>query len=163
MSHFTTIESEFDIDHLEEMMAALKDAFRQGDTEPEIEYHAKGADMYGYQGDNRSKIDPKSSDYSPPCEVIIRRKYVGRSSNDIGFKLQPNGKFRAIVSEFDRNRFSMQTQHKVQQDYSIAVGEKTLKAKGFTEIERIKMDDGSIKLIGNQPKVSVGTVKIKNW
>jgi hypothetical protein len=159
MSHFTQIECEFDADHLEEMIASLEELFGKGT----VEYHAKGADMFGYQGDNRSSISTSSPDYSPRCEVIIRRHNVGSASNDIGFKLQANGKFRAIVSEFDRSRFTMQKQHKVQQDYSIAVGEKTLKAKGFTEIERIKMDDGSIKLIGNQPKVSVGTVKLKNW
>lgn len=159
MSHYTQMECEFDIDHLDEMIASLEALFGKGT----VEYHKNGADMKGYQGDNRSKLSSSSSDYSPPCEVIIRKENVGSASNDIGFKLQPNGKFRAIVSEFDRSRFTMQAQHKVQQDYSIAVGEKTLKAKGFTEIERIKMDDGSIKLIGNQPKVSVGTVKLKNW
>jgi hypothetical protein len=159
MSHFTTIESEFDADHLEEMLEALKKEF----DATGVEYHKDGADMFGFQGDNRSTISPKSADYAPRCEVIVRKRVVGPASNDIGFKLQANGKFRAIVSEYDRHRFTMQKQHKIQQDYSVAVGEKTLRAKGFTEIERVKMDDGSIKLIGNQPKVSVGTVKLKNW
>jgi len=159
MSHYTTIECEFDIDHLEEMLAALKEMFKGG-----VEYHKDGDALIGFQGDNRAKAKVGSPDYAPPCEVIVRKKFVGGSSNDIGFKLQPNGKFRAIVSEFDRgHHFGTPLQNKVQMDYSLAVGEKTLKAKGFSEIERIKMDDGSIKLIGNQPKVAVGTVKLKNW
>jgi len=160
MSHFSTVECEFDIDHLDEMIAALEKEFKKG----LVVYNEKGTDMYGYQGDNRSKLKSTSADYSPPCEVVVKKEYVGGSSNDVGFKLQPNGKFRAIVSEFDRgHNFGTARQNKVQVDYSEKVGEKTLKAKGFTEIERIKMDDGSIKLIGKQPKVAVGTVKLKNW
>lgn len=47
--------------------------------------------LEGYAGDKRADT----------AEIIIPRKYVGGSSNDIGFKLQEDGSWGAIISEFD--------------------------------------------------------------
>ncbi len=68
------------------LLAALKDLGFSN-----VEVHEKAQHLYGYQGDRRVQT----------AEVIIRRKYVGSSSNDIGFKQREDGTFEAIVSEYD--------------------------------------------------------------
>lgn len=162
MSHYTELECEFDIEHKAEMIAALEEEFGKH-GESVVEWHEKGAHLEGYQGDDRSKAPKGSKDYAPPCEVVIRRHNVGSASNDIGFQLLETGKFKAWVSDFDRRQhFGTKRQHDVAMKYSIAVSEKTLKAGGFTEIERVKLDDGSIKIVGKQ-KIGVATIPLKNW
>src|ERR1700742_5030849 len=42
------------------------------------------------------------------ADIIIPKQYVGRASNDIGFKRQPNGSYTAIISDFDRSRYNTQ-------------------------------------------------------
>ncbi len=52
-----------------------------------------GKDMHleGYHGDKRAQT----------ADIIIPRKYVRESANDIGFKKQADGSFKVLVSEFD--------------------------------------------------------------
>jgi len=50
--------------------------------------------LYGYHGDKRAQV----------ANVIIRRKQIGSSSNDIGF-LFKDGTCEAIVSDFDRHNY----------------------------------------------------------
>lgn len=160
MSHYTTVEVEFDGEHIEEMIAALEGVFGKGT----VEYHEKGAALMGYAGDDRSLVPTTSPNYAPHCEVVIRRNNVGGSANDVGFKLQENGKFKAYISSYDTGRnFDKAKQHQAASSYALAVGEKMLKAKGFGQIEKVKMSDGSIKLIGRPDKIKVDTVKLKNW
>lgn len=160
MSHYTEVEVEFDVEHKEQIIAALEEQFGEG----HVEWHEEGAAMYGYQGDDRSKAKPGSANYAPRCEIIVRRKHVGGASNDLGFKLQENGKFKAWVSDYDQHsHFGKAKQQATAVKYAELVGEKTLIAKGFGQIEKVKLDDGSIKLIGRPNKVTVGTVPLKNW
>lgn len=82
---FTTVMREQT--HLIAALVAL------GFTESQIEIHeGKGAALMGHHGDARSER----------AQVIIRRGHVGMASNDIGFALTPDGTYRAIISEYDR-------------------------------------------------------------
>jgi len=47
--------------------------------------------LMGYEGRQRKER----------ADVVIPRKYVRAAANDIGFKKQADGTFKAIVSEFD--------------------------------------------------------------
>jgi len=47
--------------------------------------------LYGYQGDRRKET----------ANIVIRRKFVGSASNDLGFQKTDAG-YVAIISEFDR-------------------------------------------------------------
>lgn len=80
MSHFTRIKT--GIKHTDVLVKALtKMGFKH------IEIHETAQPLYGYQGDRRSDT----------AEVIIRRKYIGRMSNDVGFKRQENGNFTFLT------------------------------------------------------------------
>jgi len=47
--------------------------------------------LYGYQGDRRSET----------AELVVRRRYLGSASNDLGFA-RSSGGFVPIISEYDQ-------------------------------------------------------------
>lgn len=57
-----------------------------------VEVHETPQALYGYHGDVRPE----------KAHVIIRRKYIGGSSNDIGFVKKENGTYEAIISDYDK-------------------------------------------------------------
>ena len=61
--------------------------------------------LVGYQGDYRTadgEGHTKSVAAAMKAHVIIPRKQVGGASNDIGFVRGEDGKFHAILSDYDR-------------------------------------------------------------
>lgn len=52
---------------------------------------AEGLHLYGYQGDIRPET----------AEIVVRRRLIGRASNDIGFARTAEG-YVPIISEFDQ-------------------------------------------------------------
>lgn len=56
-----------------------------------MEVHDTPQSLIGYQGDRRVQ----------KANIIVRRKYVGSMSNDIGFLKQDNGTYKLIISEYD--------------------------------------------------------------
>ena len=58
-----------------------------------VEIHTNGAPLFGYQGDERPER----------AHVIIRRQHLSSAANDIGFERRADGRFRAIISEYDRS------------------------------------------------------------
>src|SRR5258708_20973238 len=58
-----------------------------------VEVHAAGAGLVGYHGDVRHE----------KAHVIIRRAQLDSASNDIGFARGADGRFRALLSEYDRS------------------------------------------------------------
>jgi predicted RNA binding protein YcfA (HicA-like mRNA interferase family) len=160
MSHFVEVEVEFEQKNEKEFIEALEEQFGKGS----VEIHEKGSGLKGYMGDDRSKAS--GQDYAPPCEIIIRKKHIGPSSNDIGFKRQANGNYSAYVSDFDKgHHYSLKKQGIVAMNYGAKVAEKTLKADGWKTV-RINESDGSVT-VKTAGKVSVGIGSgswgAKNW
>jgi len=56
----------------------------------------EGSDLslYGYRGDRRKE----------KADIVIRRQHVRMGANDIGFKKQKDGTYKAIVSAFDQSQ-----------------------------------------------------------
>jgi hypothetical protein len=67
------------------LLAALADL---GYTEVE---EGEALPLYGYQGDRRPET----------AELVVRRRYLGAASNDLGFARTPDG-YVPIVSEYDQ-------------------------------------------------------------
>ncbi|WP_445249288.1 DUF1257 domain-containing protein [Microcoleus sp. OTE_8_concoct_300] len=81
MSHFTSIKTQ--IKNRDALVKALADVgFAR------VEVHETGQRLYGFQGDVRPE----------KAEVIVRGQYLGAASNDMGFKQQEDGQFKAIIS-----------------------------------------------------------------
>ncbi len=58
-----------------------------------VEVSTEGAPLFGYHGDERPER----------AHVIIRRTQLDSASNDIGFARVADGRFRAILSDYDRH------------------------------------------------------------
>jgi hypothetical protein len=117
-----------------------------GYTREQIEVHDTPQQLYDYVGRATRYLD-KSGD---KANVIIRRNNIGYgSANDLGFKLGADGKYEAIVSEYDSG-----TRHwgqnssrfkKLKVDYTEQVGIKTAKKNGFKFLGK-KIIGGKVQL-----------------
>lgn len=59
----------------------------------EVEIHEQPTNLIGYYGDTRPEV----------ANIIVRRREIGRASNDIGFvKDETTGNYKAIISDYDR-------------------------------------------------------------
>jgi len=87
MSEFVECKTKF-----KDRKALVEGLMALGFAESEIEVHEEAQNLYGYHGDKREQ----------KANIIIRRKNVGGSSNDIGFAKQADGTYEAIISAFDR-------------------------------------------------------------
>ena len=91
MSRYCTVKTQFtDGD-------ALVDALLETGkwTATQIEVWAKPQNLCGYHGDQRAQ----------KAHIIIRRRHVGRVSNDIGFVKGEDGNYTAIISEYDSIKY----------------------------------------------------------
>jgi len=156
MSHYVEMEVEFEVKNEADLVAALEQQF----GENSVEIHPEGAALYGWHGDDRSKVSKNSSNYAPPCELIIRRKNVGGASNDVGFKRTPEGTYKSYISEFDNGaNFNKVKQDAVAQDYTVRVTERTLVQDGWA-VTKQRLDNGAVKVIATE---KAGLVKTKTW
>jgi hypothetical protein len=154
MSHFTEMEVSFDQKHEAQLIAALEEQFGKGN----VEVHEKGAGLYGYQGDLRSKNAVTSANYAPECHIIIRRKSVGSASNDVGYRRNENGKYNAYISDYDKgSNFNKEKQGTVLKNYGVGVAEKNLKKQGWI-VKKTQQKNGAI-LLEAEPGIGMGIGK----
>jgi hypothetical protein len=130
MSHFTCIKTQ--IKDKDALVQALADVGFKN-----VEVYETPQHLYGFQGDIRPQ----------KAEVIIRRKDIGRASNDIGFKRQDDGQFEAIISEYDRRQYSHEWLNHVTQRYGYHALMATAPAQGFSVEEEETLEDGTIRVV----------------
>jgi len=131
MSHFTRVKTK--IKNKSALLAALAD---MGYTANKVELHDTPQNLYGYQGDKREQT----------AEIILRRRYVGGSSNDIGFKLQEDGTYEAIISDYDSSRHNETWRDKLSQRYAYHNIKEELSSQGFS-IESESEEKGELLLV----------------
>jgi len=102
MSHYLDLETQM-IDE----KALVKALGRMGYNN--VETHANATNLYGYQGDMRPQ----------KANVIVRRKYISSSANDIGWQKTEEGTFKAHISEFDSHRHNEDWQKKLATYYNV--------------------------------------------
>lgn len=146
MSHFTSMEVDFKHNCEADLVKALESVFGAGT----VEIHEEGTGLYGFQGDLRSTKSKTSSDYAPPCHVVVRRNNVGGASNDVGFRRNEAGTYDAYISDYDRGmNFGPAKLNKVKQEYTLSVTEKKLKQQGYTT-KRVKKENGVVQIAGSR-------------
>jgi hypothetical protein len=103
----------------------------------EINQFTTAQQLEGYHGDKRSQT----------AEIIIPRKAVGMSSNDIGFKRQADGSYSAIISDFDGRdgAYDAAWIKKLKLTYTETFYQKQAKKAGLRMISR-KSNDGKLQL-----------------
>jgi len=142
MSHYTKVKTK--LRNLSALMKALQD---MGFTKEMIRNTEKAQHLQGYNGDTREQT----------AEIIIPRCFVGKAANDIGFKLQADGTYEAIISDYDRssNNARKNTHHqgsynenwlaKLNQRYAYNNLKEELADQGFF-IESDSIENGEIFL-----------------
>lgn len=100
-------------------------------TAEQIEVHEQAQNLFGYRGDLRPE----------KANIIIRRKNVGPSSNDLGFIKNEDNTFTAIISEFDKTKYSEHWTNKLKQSYAFQAIRLQQEAKG-RQVSRTKLPDG---------------------
>jgi hypothetical protein len=130
MSHFTTIKTRFC--DAQALLQALNDLGLKT-----VEVHETAEHLYGFMGDKRKQT----------AEIIIRRKYVGRMSNDLGFKRGTDGTFTAIISGYDRSKYDARWLAKLTQRYGYHVACHKLTEQGFDLVKEETQADGRIHLV----------------
>jgi hypothetical protein len=130
MSHFTTLKTQ--ITDVKALQAALADL-----GFPTVESHETAQPLYGYQGDARPQT----------AEVIVRRQYLGWLSNDLGFTRNSGGTFDAIISEYDRVKYSQEWLDRLTQRYAYHATRAKLEEQGFTLASEEQTKDGQIHLV----------------
>lgn len=109
------------IKNKKDLISALK-SIDNGKWKNAVEVHDTPQNLVGYHGDIREQ----------KADIIIRRKDISHSSNDIGFIRQKDGTYQAIISEFDSTKYSSAWLDKLSQQYSFEVVKSTAQANGFT-------------------------------
>lgn len=130
MSHFTTLKTT--IRDLESLLKALADMGLE-----QVEVYETAKPLYGYEGDRRAEN----------AEIIIRRQHIGRLSNDIGFQQQPDGTFLAIISDYDRVRYSQAWVGQLTQRYAYHALMANAPKEGFTVEQEHVLDDGTLRIV----------------
>jgi len=133
MSHYTQLEIEFTDG------TCLKKALEAMGFTGKIEVYNTPQNLYGYMGDLRPE----------KAHIIIRKRNVGMSSNDIGFERQANGKFVAHVSEFDARpgKYDKAWFGKLKQAYTVEKTAKNVMKNGWNVFQKIKKADGTIQMV----------------
>jgi hypothetical protein len=130
MSHFTNIQTQIkDTDSLVKALADL--GFKT------VERYEIAQNLYGYEGDARSQT----------AEVIVRRQFIGEISNDIGFKRQPDGTFEAVISEFDRLKYSQSWLNRLTQRYAYHALVTHAPSQGFAIESEETLEDGTLRVV----------------
>lgn len=133
MSHFTIMNTQ--INDVPGLIKALADKGYKT-----VEVHEQPVHLYGYQGDTRPET----------AEVVIRRKFIGSMSNDLGFKRQEKGNFTAIISSYDRSKHSEKWLGELMQRYAYHITRGKLLEQGFELIEERTAQNGQVQLVARR-------------
>jgi len=141
MSHFVECRTEF-----RDPAALVAALVELGFQESQIEVHEHAVPLYGYHGDVRAQ----------KAHIVIRRQHVGSGANDVGWERQPDGAYRAWISEFDAGigqyarqqasaRFNQTMQDRIKQEYACQVIVRQQRARGRS-VERQRLPNGEIEV-----------------
>jgi hypothetical protein len=130
MSHFTTLTTT--LTDTDALCAALADVGYR-----EVEVHDTAQPLYGYLGDRRPDH----------AHVIVRREHIGRASNDIGFRHQQDGRFDAVISDFDSRAHGKTWLDKLTARHAYHLTATRLTEQGFHLTEETTERDGTVRMV----------------
>jgi len=114
-----------------------------------VEVHGKPQPLVGYQGDYRDRenwgLHTSDVARAVTAEVIVRRAHIDPVANDLGFARGNDGTFRAIISDYDRQRHDDLWLAKLTQRYNLHVDKKKAKSMGY-HVAESALPNGAIKL-----------------
>ena len=115
---------------------SLKDSLKEMGYE--FEEHKEPQHLYGYMGKKRQQ----------KAHIIVRRKHISRSANDIGFLKNANGEYEMIISEYDRRagKQAVDFMERLKQLYATHKIMRKVKSMGYI-VGAHKNVDGNIQFV----------------
>lgn len=132
MSHYNKIKTKI------KSKDALKKALQKmGFKENMIQDHDEAQHLTGYAGKQRPE----------KANIIIDRQYVGGAANDLGWELQEDGTYQAIISDYDKRRYNDKWCQDLEQHCSIEQAKETFELHGWSYTEQTN-EEGEYQLVG---------------
>ena len=152
MSHYNDFETQItNKDALIRALCRCDTLLGRNWVTTDIEVHDQAQHLYGYKGDVRPEV----------AHVIIRKGKIHVAANDIGFVKAENGKYRAIISEYDQKYHNPLWQSKLYTYYNIECSKIALEKKGMTYTEVID-DKGRIQLRSKFTVQTSSKIKVRS-
>ena len=130
MSHYTRLKTH--MVSAEHLVRALRDmGFK------DVEIHETPQQLMGYEGSYREDR----------AQVIVRKKYLGPASNDMGFRKDEEGRFVAVISDYDRGAYGSSWLKSLYQRYAYHVAHDKLGQQNFDVVSEETQDDGTVRLV----------------
>ena len=142
MSHYVECQTEFRDPN------ALVDALQEcGFSREQIEVHEEAVELRNYRGE-----------VSPNCgQIVIRKEYLGPISNDAGWEKQPDGTYKAWISDVDAGvgdyskyretaKLRPEILKKLRQEYAYHVIRRQQEIRG-RQVERTRLPSGEIEVL----------------
>jgi hypothetical protein len=107
-------------------------------TKEQIEVHPEAQHLYGFQNDMRKDT----------AHIIVRKKHIGRASNDIGFRKTESGEYEAIISKYDRRKYNDKWLGQLKGNYAFRTLEQQQKTRGRNVIRE--------RLPGGKQRITIG-------
>ena len=96
--------------------------------------------LVGYQGDQRKE----------EADIVVDRRHLTSASNDLGFRKEEGGKWKMIISEYDKSALSRKHEGGFEKQfksaYSVEVSKLALKKQKYKVTETVQ-DDGTVELV----------------
>lgn len=132
MSRYCIVETAF-----KDKKALIDALMETGEwTLSQIEHHNVCQHLFGFNGDQRPE----------KAHIIIRRKDVGRSANDIGFIMKDDGNYQVIISEFDSTKYGEVWIGRLTGNYAFHVVRREMESRGRS-VSRERCPNGRQRLI----------------
>jgi hypothetical protein len=106
-----------------------------------IEVHEQPQQLYDWHGRTTHYLE-KTGD---KAHIIVRRQHVGGAANDLGFKRESDGKFSAIISQYDSGKHNTKWLAGLKTSYSDKRVKKELAKNGFKYLGK-EMVNGKIQI-----------------
>ena len=113
-----------------------------------IEVHDVPQQLFDFQG-HKTRYTDSSGD---KANIIVRRQHVGGAANDLGFLLNKEAKYDAIISQYDSSKHNAKWLAGLKGNYSVSNLVKTGKAQGLKFLGK-KVENGKVRLQWLDPRV----------
>lgn len=92
MSEYLSVETSYEDEQL--LREAVETVAQELGIQAEVHEQGQEEQLYGYSGDLRQQTG----------QFIVRRRFVGRSSNDVGWTRKDDGSYELLISAFDNTQ-----------------------------------------------------------
>jgi hypothetical protein len=97
-----------------------------------VEVHEQATQLYDFQGRPTHYVMAGGD----KANIIVRRQYVPGASNDVGFFKAPDGRYEALISQYDSHRHNADWMGALTMSYTEHADMKLAKKNGLRLLSR---------------------------